>query len=117
MNVFASFLALLIIIFYVLRRKGKLKSKTFKIILASFAILIMFYGMYQLFIGDVLRKAYPGKYYTTGGLIAISIAIMILIPILLGIKKDRTLRRITSDSERQKGQKGTSYIDPVKREK
>jgi hypothetical protein len=89
MNIFGSVLALVIFIFYILHERGKLEPRIFKMIMATFAVLMLAYGVYQLSVADLLRKVYPGKYYAVGGWVAVSIAIIILISILWGFKKDR----------------------------
>ena len=89
MNMFGSILALVIFIFYILHERGKLGPRTFKIILAIFATLMLGYGIYQLSAAYLLQKVFPGKYYAVGGGIAILIAIIILISILLGFKKNK----------------------------
>jgi len=90
MNMFGSVLALVMFIFYIFHERGKLGPRIFRIILAIFATLMLGYGIYQLSVADLLQKVYPGKYYTVGGGIAISIAIIILVSILLGFKKNKT---------------------------
>ena len=91
-NMFGSVPVLVLFIFYVLHERGKLGPKTFKIVLAIFAMAMLAYGIYQVSVADLLQKVYPGKYYTVGGGIAISIAIVILISIFLGFKKKKGKR-------------------------
>ena len=89
MNVFGSFLVLVVLIFYFLHKKGKLRPQIFKMILAIFAILMVAYGVYQLSFASLLRVVYPGSYYTVGGWIAIVLGIIVIISILWGSKKNR----------------------------
>jgi high-affinity Fe2+/Pb2+ permease len=93
MNVFGSFLALVVLIFYILFRRGKVKPKILKTVLVIFAVVMLSYGIYQLSVADMLRTVYPGKYYTTGGWIAISLGIITLIPILWGLRKNKNRAR------------------------
>jgi hypothetical protein len=88
MNMFGSVLVLVFFIFFILYEKGKVETKTFRMIFIVFAILVLAYGVYQLSVADLLRKVYPGKYYTAGGWIAISIGIIILFRILFGLRKN-----------------------------
>ena len=87
MDVFGSFLALAMVIAYILFKRRKLGPRIFKMILTIFAILMLAYGIYQLSVADLLRTAYPKTYYTVGGWIAISLGIIILLPILWGLRK------------------------------
>ena len=90
MSIFGSFLALVVVILYIFYRRGNLKPKIFKMILAIFAIIMLVYGVYQLSVAELLQKVYPGKYYIAGGWIAISMAIVIFISILFRFKEDRS---------------------------
>ena len=89
MNVSGSFIALAMIILFLLSKRGIIGPKIFKGILAIFAILLMAYGAYQLYVVKLLSKLYPGKYYIAGGGIAILLGAIILLPILWGLWKNR----------------------------
>jgi len=87
MNVSGSFIALVMIILYILSKKGMIGPRIFKGIVAIFAILLIAYGAYQLYVAKLLTKLYPGKYYIAGGGIAIILGAIILLPIMWGLRK------------------------------
>jgi hypothetical protein len=89
MNVFGSFLVLVMIILYILFKRGKFRTGAFKVVLAVFGTLMLGYGIYQLSVAELLSRSYPGKYYTAGGWIAISLGIIALLPIAWNLRKNR----------------------------
>ena len=82
-TILGSAVALAMIIFWVLYEKGKLKPKVMEVVYACFGITMIGFGVYALFMKEILREAFPEEHFSVGAWIVISIGIIILIQLVI----------------------------------
>ena len=104
-TILGSAVALAMIIFWVIYEKGKLKPRAMEVIYACFGIVMIAFGIYALFMEEILQEAFPEEHFLVGAWIVISIGIIILIQsvikkiVLKKIRKRRGRGTILSKEE------------------